>query len=68
MFFHFLINNLLFKKLKPKGVGVVIEAAHDCMRIRGIKNPSSVMITSELRGVFDNNPATRSEFMRFIGK
>ena len=58
----------LDKKLEPKGVGVVIEAAHDCMRIRGVKNPSSVMITSELRGVFDKNPATRNEFMRFIGK
>ena len=58
----------LVDKLKPKGVGVVIEAAHDCMRIRGVKNPSSVMITSELRGVFDKNPATRDEFMRFIGK
>ncbi len=62
------VANFLDKNLKPEGVAVVIEAAHDCMKIRGVKNPSSVMITSELRGVFDSNPATRDEFMRFIGK
>lgn len=62
------VVNFLEDRLKPKGVAVVLEAGHDCMKIRGVKNPSSVMVTSELRGNFKDDKATREEFMRFIGK
>lgn len=60
------IVNFLEKQLKPKGVGVVIQAKHDCMCIRGVKNATSEMVTSELRGVFLKDLNTRQEFMNFI--
>lgn len=62
------VADYLSKKLNPLGVAVVIEASHDCMKIRGVKNPTAIMVTSELRGIFDKNPATRDEFFRLIGK
>jgi len=62
------VVEFLEKKLDPKGVAVVIEAAHDCMRIRGVRNPTSTMVTSELRGAIKDDPATRDEFFRLIDK
>lgn len=58
----------LMKQLNPKGVAVILEAEHNCMRIRGVKNPTSIMITSEVRGVFKTDDKTRDEFLRLIGK
>jgi len=52
--------------LKPKGVAVVIEAAHLCMQMRGVQKQSSLMITSSMKGLFKSGAATRSEFMNFI--
>ena len=45
------------------GVGVIIEARHMCMMMRGVEKQNSVMKTSAMLGAFQNNPATRSEFL-----
>jgi GTP cyclohydrolase I len=54
--------------LSPVGVGVVIEAQHFCMMMRGVEKQNSVMITSSLLGSFRSNLATREEFLSMIGK
>ncbi len=58
------VANALEEVLKPKGVGVVIEAVHLCMMMRGVEKQNSRTITSSLRGVFKDDARTRSEFLR----
>lgn len=52
--------------LKPLGVGVIIEAKHQCMSCRGVKKPGASMVTSVLRGKFKADPTVRAEFMKFV--
>jgi GTP cyclohydrolase IA len=52
--------------LSPRGVLVVIEAEHMCMAMRGIRKPGASTVTSAVRGVFRDDPASRAEAMRFI--
>lgn len=51
-----------------RGVAVVIEARHFCMMMRGVEKQNSTMASSVMLGDFRNHPATRSEFLRLIGK
>ena len=60
------IADFLMSNLKPLGVAVVLEAAHSCMTIRGIKKPGSVMVTSAVRGLFRKDPRSRNEIMSLI--
>ncbi len=53
--------------LKPKGVGVVIEASHQCMTTRGIHKSGVSMVTSQMLGAFRKDARTRAEFLRMIG-
>jgi GTP cyclohydrolase I len=62
------IADLVMNVVDPKGVGVVLEATHTCMAIRGIRKANSVCTTSAMRGLFKDNLATRSEFMALVGK
>src|SRR3954465_5472941 len=54
--------------LEPRGVGVVIDAVHLCMMMRGVEKQGSRTITSALRGSFRTDPQTRDEFMRLVGR
>ena len=61
------VADLLDEHLAPKGVGVVIEAEHLCMSMRGVRKPGSVTVTSAVRGMFKANPATRAEALSILG-
>ncbi len=60
------IADLIEEELQPRGVGVILEASHTCMTIRGVRKPGTVCITSAMRGGFRNNPATRAELMALV--
>ena len=62
------IADALVKALEPSGVFVVVEAEHLCMSMRGVRKPGSITVTSAVRGLFKDNPATRAEAMSFIGQ
>jgi GTP cyclohydrolase I len=62
------IADLLMTKLSSAGVAVVVSAEHTCMSLRGIRKPGSVTVTSALRGVFKDDPATRAEVMSLISR
>lgn len=57
------IADALEEHLAPKGVGVILSAAHGCMGHRGVRKPGAQMHTSALRGVFRSNDAARAEFL-----
>lgn len=60
------IAETLMEFLNPQGVGVVIEARHLCMMMRGVEKQNTVVSTSALLGVFRDNQATRDEFIHLI--
>ena len=53
--------------LQPHGVGVVVQAEHSCMTLRGVNTQGSTLITSHLIGVVRDDPRTRQEFLRLVG-
>lgn len=60
------IADAIDETLKPRGVMVMIEAEHFCMSMRGIKKPGTTTVTSVVRGIFRENPATRAEAISLI--
>jgi GTP cyclohydrolase I len=60
------IAETLMEALQPKGVGVVVEARHLCMTMRGVEKQHSVAMTSAMLGLFRSNPPTRAEFLNLI--
>ena len=60
------IANCIEEVLKPKGVGVVIEATHQCMTTRGVHKSNVSMVTSQMVGAFRKDARTRAEFLRMI--
>ena len=61
------IANAINDTLRPQGVAVVIEAAHQCMTTRGVHKPGVLMVTSRMLGAFRDDSATRREFLAMIG-
>ena len=61
------IANTIDQVLDPEGVGVVVEAAHQCMTTRGVRKPGAALVTSRMLGSFRADPATRREFLSMIG-
>ncbi|HXY97269.1 MAG TPA: GTP cyclohydrolase I FolE [Steroidobacteraceae bacterium] len=61
------IADCIAEVLKPRGVGVVVDAAHECMTTRGVHKRSVSMVTSRMIGSFRSDARTRSEFLTFIG-
>tara|TARA_B100001179_G_scaffold122640_1_gene87744 strand:+ start:1686 stop:2321 length:636 start_codon:yes stop_codon:yes gene_type:complete len=61
------IANAINEVLNPKGVGVIIEASHQCMTTRGIHKTGVLMVTSKMTGIFKENASTRKEFLDLVG-
>jgi GTP cyclohydrolase IA len=62
------VANTIQQVLEPRGVAVVIEAAHQCMTTRGVYKPGVTMVTSRMLGAFRDDPTTRREVLAMIGK
>ncbi len=60
------IANFIEEELNPKGVGVIIEAEHLCMSLRGVQTPGHLTVTSALRGIFLKDQRTREEFLKIV--
>jgi len=60
------VANCIWNVLNPKGVGVVIEASHQCMTTRGVHKTNVSMVTSQMLGLFREDARTRSEFLQMI--
>jgi len=58
------VVEFLTEAVNPKGAGVILQARHLCMEMRGIKKPGAITTTSALRGNFKHDPRTRAEFIR----
>jgi len=62
------IADTLEEVLQPLGVGVIIDAAHQCMSTRGVHKAGVSMVTSRMRGAFRNDASTRREFLAIVGQ
>jgi GTP cyclohydrolase IA len=62
------VADWLERTLQPRGAGVVLEATHMCMSLRGVRQPGALTITSALRGRLREDPRTRREFFALIGR
>jgi GTP cyclohydrolase I len=62
------IADTLNATLQPKGVAVILEAAHQCMSTRGVHKAGSTMVTSRMLGAFRDDASTRREFLAIIGQ
>ena len=60
------IAQTIMEKVRPQGVGVIIEAKHLCMIMRGVEKQNSVAVTSAMLGVFRDNAQTREEFLNLV--
>ncbi len=60
------VADFLMERLRPKGVGVVIEATHLCAAMRGVRKPGTIMTTSAVLGIFRSNDKTRAEFLAHL--
>jgi len=60
------IAETLMDKIKPQGVGVIVEARHLCMIMRGVEKQNSIAVTSHMLGAFREREGTRSEFLRLV--
>lgn len=60
------IADAIMDELSPIGAACVVEAVHTCMTIRGVRKPGSIMVTSALRGIFKDSPASRAEVLALI--
>jgi GTP cyclohydrolase I len=60
------VADLLMNELDARGVGVILEAMHTCMSIRGVRKTDSVTTTSAMRGTFRTNASTRSELLALV--
>jgi GTP cyclohydrolase I len=58
----------LQRELEPRGVGVVLEAEHMCMTIRGVQKPGATTVTSALHGLVRDDPRTRGEFLALAAR
>lgn len=63
-----LIAEDLHERLRPRGVGVVIEAEHTCMSLRGARAPGTLTLTSTLFGQLRDDPGSRAEFLTLTGR
>ena len=62
------IADTIMEALDARGVGIVIEAEHLCMTMRGIRKPGSRLVTSATRGIFRTQPVTRAEFFSILAR
>lgn len=62
------VANTILENIMPEGVGVVMEAQHMCMTMRGVEKQDSLMVTSAMLGSFRDDQATRAEFLNLIRK
>jgi GTP cyclohydrolase I len=60
------IADTLREKIRPLGVGIVVEATHLCMSMRGVEKQNSIAVTSAMLGVFQHDARTRAEFLELI--
>jgi GTP cyclohydrolase I len=61
------VADLIQVELKPKGVGVVVEAEHQCMTVRGVQATGAKTVTSTMYGLLRDNPSSRAEFLSLVG-